>query len=95
MLPAAEIKLRRSARRAVQEAVGSAVVDPSTLLRFAQDLHRTADRAGLLATGDVAAALRALLGESPSLAVLQCSERGLDLIRFCIDDESPLWGRDA
>lgn len=95
MLPAAEIKLRRSARRAVQEAVGSAVVDPSTLLRFAQDLHRTADRAGLLATGDVAAALRALLGESPSLADLQSSERGLGLIRFCIDDESPLWGRDA
>lgn len=95
MLPAAEIKLRRSARRAVQEAVGGTVVDSSTLLRFAHDLLRAADRAGLLATGNVAAALHALFGESPTLAALKSSERGFDLIRFCIDDESTLWGRDA
>jgi len=95
MLPAAEIKLRRSARRAVQEAVGGTVFDASTLLAFAQSLHRAADRAGLLASGDVAAALHALLGESPTLATLKSSTRGLDLVRFCIDDESPLWGRDA
>ena len=89
--PAADVKLKRSARKAVQQAVGSAKLDPSSLLAFARSLQRSADRAGLLASGDIAAAFEVLLGGRMSLDSLRTSQRGLDLLRFWLDAASPIW----
>ncbi len=91
-LPAVDVKLRRAVRRAVQEAVGETKLDPSSLLAFARSLQRSADRAGLLASGDIAAGLATLLHGKASLDALRRSARGLDLLRFWIDAESPLSG---
>jgi hypothetical protein len=95
MLPAAEVKLRRSTRRSVQEAVGDTRFDSSSLLDFARSLQRSADRAGLLASGSLEAALATVLHGPPTLAGLRGSRRGLDLARFCMDAESPLWRAHA
>jgi hypothetical protein len=95
MLPAAEVKLRRAARRTIQEVVGTEVVRTQTLLSFARSFQRSADRAGLLACGDVEVALQAVLQATPTPASLGSSARGLDLARFCMDSESPLWRTDG
>jgi tetratricopeptide (TPR) repeat protein len=95
MLPAAAIKLRRSARRSVQQAVGDTRFDASALLTFAQSVQRSADRAGLLASGDLRAALAIVLHGSTTISALRGSGRGLDLARFCLDAESPLWRTHA
>ena len=94
-LPAAEVKLRRAVRKAVQEAVGEAKLESSSLLAFARSLQRSADRAGLLASADIAAGLSALLNGRVSLEALRTSARGLDLLRFWLEAESPLWGNDV
>jgi uncharacterized protein HemY len=94
-LPAADVKLRRAVRRAVQEAVGDSTFDPASLLAFARSLQRSADRAGLLASGDIAAALATLLNGRVTLHTLRNSSRVLDLLRFWLADNSPLWGRDG
>jgi hypothetical protein len=94
-LPAADVKLRRSVRRAVHEAVGDSTFDPASLLAFARSLQRSADRAGLLASGDIAAALATLLKGRVTLHALKNSLRALDLLRFWLGDDSPLWGRDG
>jgi uncharacterized protein HemY len=91
-LPAADVKLRRAVRKAVREAVGGATFDPESLLSFARTLQRSADRAGLLASGDIAAALMTLLHGKVTLDALRTSTRGLDLLRFWLRDDSPLWG---
>ena len=94
-LPAAEVKLRRAVRKAVSDAVGDAKLEPSSLLVFARSLQRSADRAGLLASGDIAAALGTLLNGQASLDALGASERGIDLLRFWLDADSPRWGNDV
>jgi hypothetical protein len=94
-LPAADVKLRRAVRKAVREAVGGAKVEPASLLKFARSLQRSADRAGLLASGDIAAGLATLLNGSPTLDALRTSTRGLDLIRFWLDHDSPRWRSDG
>ena len=95
VLPAVGVKLRRATRKAVQEAVGDVEIQSSELLAAARRLHRSADRAGLLASGDIAAALSTLFGGRATMTALQTSARGLDLLRFWGATDSPLWGNDA
>jgi tetratricopeptide (TPR) repeat protein len=95
VLPAADVKLRRAVRKAVHEAVGDAKLEPLALLAFARSVHRSADRAGLLAAGDIAAAFATLLSGGNTLTALKASARGLDLLRFWIGPDSPLWGNDG
>jgi tetratricopeptide (TPR) repeat protein len=94
-LPAVEVKLRRAVRKAVHEAVGDTKLEASSLLAFARGLQRSADRAGLLASGDIAAGLSTVLNGRASLEALRTSERGIDLLRFWLEAESPLWGNDG
>jgi len=94
-LPAVDVKLPRAVRKAVHDAVGGAQLEPSVLLTFAQSLQRSADRAGLLASGDIAAGLGKLLSGRVTLDALKTSARGLDLVRFWLEDDSPLWGNDG
>jgi hypothetical protein len=75
--------------------VGGAQLGPSALLTFARSLQRSADRAGLLASGDIAAGLGKLLNGRVTLDALKTSARGLDLVRFWLEDDSPLWGNDG
>lgn len=91
-LPTAEVKLPRSVRKAVRQTVGDIKLDPSALLAFARSLQRSADRAGVLASGEIAAALAVVLGGRLNLDALRTSTRGLDVLRFWLDAESPLWG---
>jgi hypothetical protein len=65
------------------------------LLKFAQSLQRSADRAGLLACGEIGPALSVLLNQELNPKALRVSSRGLDLLRFWLDADSPLWGRDG
>ncbi len=95
VLPAAVVKLRRSTRKAVHEAVGDAVLRPSELVAAARRIHRSADRAGLLASGDIAAALTTLSGGHATMTAARTSARALDLLRFWISADSPLWENDA
>lgn len=94
-LPAAHVKLRRAVRKAVREVVGDTTLMPSSLLSFARSLQRSADRAGLLASGDIAAGIGTLLDGRVTLDALKTSTRGLDLLRFWLDAESALWGRNG
>ena len=79
MLPAVAVKLRRATRKSVQESVGGVSFQPAQLLETAKRLQRRADRAGLLACGDIAAAFVALSGGPTSISVLRGSARHLDL----------------
>jgi tetratricopeptide (TPR) repeat protein len=94
-LPAADVKLRRAVRKAVRETVGDEKLESSSLLAFARSLQRSADRAGLLVSGDIAAGIATLLNGRVNLDALRASTRGLDLLRFWLDAESPLWGNDG
>ena len=94
-LPAADVKLRRAVRKAVHEAAGDTNFGPSSLLAFAQSLQRSADRAGLLASGDIVAGITTVLNGAVSLDALRASARGLDLLRFWLGSESALWGSDV
>jgi tetratricopeptide (TPR) repeat protein len=94
-LPAADVKLRRAVRKAVHEAVGDTKLAPPSLLAFARSLQRSADRAGLLASGDIVAGLTTLLNGAVNLDALRSSARGLDLLRFWLGAESALWGNDG
>ncbi|MBT8468954.1 MAG: hypothetical protein KJN97_09410, partial [Deltaproteobacteria bacterium] len=91
-LPAADVKLRRAVRKAVYQTVGGTKLRTSSLLVYAQSLQRSADRAGLLACGEIGAALSVLLNQELNLKALRVSSRGLDLLRFWLDADSPLWG---
>jgi tetratricopeptide (TPR) repeat protein len=91
-LPVTDVKLRRAVRKAVRQTVGDTKVGPSALLAFARSLQRSADRAGLLASGEIVAALAVLLSGRLNLDTLRTSVRGLDLLRFWLDADSPLWG---
>ena len=91
-LPATDVKLRRAARKAVHQAVGGAKLHFSSLLTYARSLQRSADRAGLLACGEIGAGLAVLLNQKPNPEALRVSSRGLDLLRFWLDADSPLWG---
>ena len=94
-LPAVEVKLRRAVRNAVHDVVGDQKLESSSLLAYARSLQRSADRAGLLAAGDIAAGFATLLNGRVTLDALKASTRGLDLLRFSLDAESPLWGNDG
>jgi tetratricopeptide (TPR) repeat protein len=94
-LPAADVKLRRALRKAVHEAASDTKLAPSSLLAFARSLQRSADRAGLLASGDIVAGITTLLSDTVNLDALGASARGLDLLRFWLDAESALWGHDG
>ncbi|MGB8328999.1 MAG: tetratricopeptide repeat protein, partial [Polyangiales bacterium] len=94
-LPGAEVKLRRSVRKDVREIVRGATFDPGSLLRFARALQRSADRAGLLASGDIAAALATLLNDRVTVKGLRSSSRGLDLLRFWLANDLWLRGNDG
>ncbi len=94
-LPAAEVKLRRSVRKQIHDAVGAETFTAEALLEFARAMQRTADRAGLIASSDVAAGFSAILNRNVTLASLRASPRALDLLRFSIDADSPLWRQDA
>jgi tetratricopeptide (TPR) repeat protein len=94
-LPAIDVKLRRATRKAVHEAVGDVQLAPASLLAFARSLQQSADRAGLLASGDIAAGIVTLLNGRVTLDTLRTSARGIDLLRFWLEAESPLWGADG
>jgi hypothetical protein len=94
-LPSVVVKLRRAARKSVQEAVGDARLTPQDLLAAARQIRRNADRAGLIAAGDIGAALQSVLGARPTRTRLQASGRGLELLRFWAAPDSPRWRRDA
>ena len=91
-LPAADVKLRRAVRKAVHRAVGATKLRSSSLLVYTQSLQRSADRAGLLACGEIGAALSVLLNQELNPKALRVSSRGLDILRFWLDVDSPLWG---
>jgi hypothetical protein len=95
VLPAVAIKLPRAIRKSVEEAVGHTVLEPMALVAASRRLHRGADRAGLIACGDIGAALTALSGGPPTIAALATSERRIDLLRFWMGPDSPLRGHDA
>ena len=95
VLPSVAVKVRRATRKSVQEAVSGREISPTMLLEAVRRLHRSADRAGLLACGDIGAALAVLTDGRPSLESVASSERCLDLLRFWIAADSPLWGKDA
>jgi hypothetical protein len=90
-LPGAEIKLRRAVRKEVHKAAGRAKLSRSSLLAYARSLQRSADRAGLLASGDIATGLAVLLSGRLSVEALKTSPRALNLLRFWLDASSPLW----
>ena len=94
-LPAVDVKLRRATRKAVHEAVGDVKLMPESLLAFVRSLQRSADRAGLLASGDIAAGIATLLNGRVTVDTLGTSARGLDLLRFWLHAESALWGSDG
>lgn len=94
-LPAVDVKLRRATRKALHEAVGDAKLTAESLLTFARSLQQSADRAGLLASGDISAAMTTLLKGRATLDALKASPRGLELLHFWIDAESALWGTDG
>ena len=94
-LPAAEVKLRRAVRKAVQQAVAGTKLQSSSLLDYARSLQRSADRAGLLASGAIGAGLAVSLNQELNLEALRMSSRGRDLLRFWLDADSPLWGSDG
>ena len=58
-------------------------------------IQRTADRVGLLAAGDIGAALTTLCDGPPTLHALRSSKRAVDLLRFWMAPESPLWRADV
>ena len=93
VLPAVAVKLRRAVRKSVAAAVGETEVEPSSILTAVERVQRTANRAGLLAGGDIGVALRALLDGKVERASVEASSRALDLIRFWAAPDSPLWGR--
>ncbi|NNK06528.1 MAG: hypothetical protein HKP50_04400 [Myxococcales bacterium] len=94
-LPATAVSLKRAARKAVQQAVGATQIRASSLLAHARGLQRSADRAGLLASGEIDAGLAVLQRHQVNLDALRSSSRGLDLVRFLLDADSPLWRRDG
>ncbi len=88
-----EVKLPRSVRRTVHELVSGTRVTTTALLQVARRLQQGADRAGLMASGDIGVALGEVLpSRKANLEGLRTSERALDLLRFWIGAESPLWG---
>jgi len=91
-LPAADVKLRRAVRKAVYQALGGTKLHSSSLLAHARSLQRSADRAGLLACGEIGAGLAVLLNQELHPEALRMSSRGLDLLRFWLDADSALWG---
>jgi hypothetical protein len=46
----------------------------------------------LLACGEIGAGLAVLLNQELHPEALRMSSRGLDLLRFWLDADSPLWG---
>ena len=95
VLPAVTVKLRRAIRKSVQEVAGNTELQPSVLLEATRRAHRSADRAGLLASGDIAAVLTTLCAGRASTTALQSSPRALDIVRFWCAADSPLWGNDV
>jgi len=94
-LPAVPVKLRRADRRAVRGILEDGAVSPQALLDAARRFQRSADRAGLVASGDIAAAWSVIFGGAPTMTALRTSRRGLDLLRFWAAPDSPLWRNDA
>jgi cellulose synthase operon protein C len=78
--------LSRRARRAIAE-----LTLPDDVHAFETYVHaarRSANRAGLLVSGDVMLALFAVLDAPPDLAQVRASEDGRDLLRFWISTDS-------
>jgi hypothetical protein len=92
-VPRVEVKLPRSVRRTVHELVSGTRVTTTALLQVARRLQQSADRAGLMTSGDIGVALGEVLPSGKAnLEGLRTSERALDLLRFWVGAESPLWG---
>jgi hypothetical protein len=70
-------------------------VSPEVLLAEAKRFQRTADRAGLVVSGDIASAWAVIVGGPPTMTALRTSPRMLDLLRFWAAPDSPLWGTDG
>ncbi len=88
-----EVKLPRSVRRTVHDFVSGTRITTTSLLQVARRLRQSADRAGFMASGDIGVALGEILPSRKANAEgLRTSERALDLLRFWLDAESPLWG---
>lgn len=88
-----DIKLPRSTRRVVHDVASNTRITTTALLNVARSLQQSADRAGLIASGNVSVAIGALLqSNEPTLDGLRTSQRARDLLRFWTSAESPLWG---
>ncbi|MEM7135432.1 MAG: tetratricopeptide repeat protein [Myxococcota bacterium] len=92
-IPRVDVKLSRSARRSVGDALGDAATTLSSLQAVARWFQQSADRAGLIACQDIAAALEVILGtEKITPERIAESPRAIELTRFWLHPESPVWG---
>jgi len=88
-----EIKLPRSTRRTVHDLVSGTRITTTALLQVSRNLQQSADRAGLMASGDIGVAIGEILSSGEAnLEGLRTSRRAHDLLRFWVAAESPLWG---
>jgi hypothetical protein len=71
----------RKVRKVVPEMVRALGDDGRSILAWSQLVHRTANRAGLLVSGDIGGALRLLIGEVSRENVLRSGD-ALDLLHF-------------
>ena len=87
-----EVKLPRSVRRTVHDLVSGARITVTGLRQVARRLQQSADRAGLMASGDIGVALGETLSSGQdNLEGLHASERAVDLLRFWVGPKSPRW----
>lgn len=73
--------MSRKVRKTVPEMVRALGDDGRSILVWSQLVHRTANRAGLLVSGDIGGALRLLVGDTTRETVLRSGD-ALDLLLF-------------
>ncbi len=77
----------RRVRKAVPDAARG-LGDGRIIDAWAQLVHRSANRAGLLLSGDLAAVLAALIGETPTPEIVLASIEGRDMLTFWLSPEA-------
>ena len=92
-LGALEVKLPRSVRRIVRDLASHAPTAASELRALARRLQQSADRAGLIACGDIGVALAVVSPQQrATIESVRSSRRALDLLRFWVAADSARWG---
>ncbi|MEM7434156.1 MAG: tetratricopeptide repeat protein [Myxococcota bacterium] len=91
-IPRTDVKLSRSVRRSIGDAADGTATTLSSLHAAARWFQQSADRAGLIACQDIAAALEVILGTAEITPDrIAESPRAIELTRFWLHPESPLW----